>query len=453
MEVQFIGWKLFDSDFLYSSITTLRHFLDTLYSIHSAYLILVVSNYNMPVKNSPVKNRAENIPPMASTQLRSPLTLKGVYRASNVEEKRLPLHQDLFKSPDIKHKSSIPLLVPSPLKRSLRFEDIRLNGSPARKKVALAVAEDNETATDDCSEESEEAARQALRDRHFQLSQALKSKKTWTTGTTAKLEMILDLLEELGQGQEDTAQHDDTSSQRVKVEATPLPAPQAIRPEDKKIVRHLENVSNTSGRLDPRVPEFRSIKASSELISPVKKEQKQEVAVTEVKVEAEDDSDDDEIRQLFDAHLAADEAKDIKLASPTRTFLTSDRTAPPAAPLSTAAPFTKPKRVICDDHSLPGREAKAHEQWYADKQLAEFMKKYPMTGQKAPSVKAQAKVERNPHEMVMAHGSLAAGRHAAMIQQRLEFLLWRAKEKKAEERMMAVGVPAMYVKSEGGNEW
>lgn len=91
------------------------------------------------------------------------------------------------------------------------------------------------------------------------------------------------------------------------------------------------------------------------------------------------------------------------------------------------------KRVVIDDDSNPWcREVDFSSQWYSRMQLEEFMKKYPLTGQKAPL--AQRKVSGSQTVNLQP---MAKGRHAAAIQQRLEFLLLQEKERKAAARLAA----------------
>jgi hypothetical protein len=91
------------------------------------------------------------------------------------------------------------------------------------------------------------------------------------------------------------------------------------------------------------------------------------------------------------------------------------------------------QRVMCDDPNAFGREVDSFESWYADQQLATFMKKYPLTGKKAGET-----AKKPPAKKRVVLPSTVGGpvevRHAAAIQQRLEFLLFKDKEKKALER-------------------
>jgi hypothetical protein len=183
-----------------------------------------------------------------------------------------------------------------------------------------------------------------------------------------------------------------------------------------------------------------------------------------------------------------------KATSPSHSISTEPpaaSTAPAEASRAPTDPPKKPrKRAILDDPSAPGRQVAAFETWYAERQLIEFMKKYPLTGKKADAKPPVAEKKAGPElsdkgpeekvgatagnvvEMIgvkagpdMAGKDVAAralkevalkvgvkkrkemltrgpvaGRHAAMIQQRLEFLLWKEKEKKALERRMGLGL-------------
>jgi hypothetical protein len=115
-----------------------------------------------------------------------------------------------------------------------------------------------------------------------------------------------------------------------------------------------------------------------------------------------------------------------------------DENVPPQPRTGVASPRknTGRKPTICDDHRAFGREVDSFEQWYADKQLMEFMKRYPMTGKK---VSPKKKLPARRRSDVMASSGPTAGRNAAVIQQRLEFLLWKNKEKKAIEKLFSDG--------------
>jgi hypothetical protein len=91
------------------------------------------------------------------------------------------------------------------------------------------------------------------------------------------------------------------------------------------------------------------------------------------------------------------------------------------------------KRIVIDDDSNPWcREVDFSSQWYSRMQLDEFMKKYPLTGQKAPAAQRKVPASRKANPQ-----PVAKGRHAAVIQQRLEFLLLKEKERKAAADLAA----------------
>lgn len=154
------------------------------------------------------------------------------------------------------------------------------------------------------------------------------------------------------------------------------------------------------------------------------------------------------------------------------------------------------RMLVLDNPNECGRTVNAFDEWYADRQLKEFMKKYPLTGRHRDEVAAEVaaekkKVEGNVitvSEALAAHfqkqnvcgknlaqggrfygpqlnnhkfldscrrggirgntvlavgppsvrGVTAAGRHAAVIQQRLEYLLLREKEKKAMNKIVGL---------------
>src|SRR5437667_9162864 len=59
------------------------------------------------------------------------------------------------------------------------------------------------------------------------------------------------------------------------------------------------------------------------------------------------------------------------------------------------------KRAICDDYDRPSRTVGAFDKWYADEQLEDFMRKYPITRKIAPFVKKKALVESDPQRKLL----------------------------------------------------
>lgn len=88
---------------------------------------------------------------------------------------------------------------------------------------------------------------------------------------------------------------------------------------------------------------------------------------------------------------------------------------PPTAPLSPES------GLPLDEEMEHGRVAYAMDPGLAGPLLQRFMEKYPMTGRRK----------------VAAPLATAKGKHAAVVQQRIEFLLMQQKEKKALEALQA----------------
>lgn len=213
----------------------------------------------------------------------------------------------------------------------------------------------------------------------LEITEAVKAIKKWTKDDTAKLKRVLQALKDLG--------FDDEEAN----------AQQLLSKSGKEVDVVLTKVKS----LNPRVPEFESSACSKKLASPGNQSQEHSVS------------------------------KGYHLIDPLKENVPMQQ----SLGISSSGPATARKRTICDDYREHGRTVAAFDHWYAEKQLLEFMKKYPMTGKKAPVIQKQASVRQNQHEMVKTGPT--SGRHAAMIQQRLEFLLWKAKEKEAMRKGLA----------------
>lgn len=121
------------------------------------------------------------------------------------------------------------------------------------------------------------------------------------------------------------------------------------------------------------------------------------------------------------------------------------------------------KRInVIDDKTGYGREVEAVEQWFASKQLGEFQKKYPLTGNKhadhtaKPPPRFPKSMLNAIHPVIAAHPdavmhqrnlhpntvhadtvALQKKQKAAQVQLKLEMLLLEKKEKKALEKKLA----------------
>lgn len=193
--------------------------------------------------------------------------------------------------------------------------------------------------------------------------------------------------------------------------------------------------SSQKSKLNPSVPEFRSTKSKDNGERTSTSRQSQHLDPIEVELQ-ENLNAQYELEAAIKAHAI-----------------------PTSPGMIQAAAVSKPRKriVVLDDAISHGREVSAFEDWFAKKQLQEFVKKYPLTGIKHIA-NTPKPPPRRPRPMISmlrsstcgdVNGTLVTNGHstkntnmrqktqAAEVQLRLEALLLKKKEKKASEQKEA----------------